>query len=96
MTPDTFEDLAPNIINMVPLGYTLVDLRAPTYRECSIKNPECLKRGCADKILIKSPSSRLPPNFEVLLKNGDNKKRMIEIFKEVYIAQYQCFIKALM
>ena len=81
---------------MVPLGYTITDLRAHTYRECSIKNLECLKIGYADKILVKSTSSQLPSNIEVLLKNGDNKKRMIEIFKDVYIAQYQCFIKASM
>ena len=89
MTPDTFEDIALHIVDVVPIGCKRVDLIAETYRECFIKDPERLERGCAERILGKSPSSHLSRNFEEFLKNGENKKRMIEIFKDVYISQWR-------
>ena len=40
-------------------------------------------------ILVKSPSFKLPSNSKDFLKNGVNKKRMIEIFKDVNVSQWQ-------
>ena len=76
-----------HIVDLIPSGYSRVDIIADTYRANSIKDPERIGRGYAEKIIVKSPSCQLPRNFEEFLKNGDNKRRMIEIFMDVYVEQ---------
>ena len=84
-TNATFDELVVHILDLIPTGYKRVDIIADTYRTDSIKEPERIGRGCAEKVLVRSSSSHLPRNFEEFLKNGDNKSRMIEIFKEVLV-----------
>ena len=71
--PNTYEDLAIQIIQSIPTGYKEVHIIADTYHSDSIKDPERLKRGCAEKVIIHSAASRLPRNFNEFLLNGENK-----------------------
>ena len=86
-TPDTFIDFVLALLDMIPSGYRRVDIVADTYRKHSIKDPERASRGCAEKILVKSPSSKLPRNFGEFLQNGENKTRLIEIICDVLISE---------
>ena len=72
---------------MIPSGYRKVDIVDDTYRTHSIKDPERVARGCAERILVKSPATKLPRNFDEFLQNGDNKTRLIEIICDVLVAQ---------
>ena len=62
-----------------------MDIVANTYRKCSIKDPERLKRGCAERVIVNSAVSRLPRNFDEFFQNSDNKTRLIELIGEVLI-----------
>ena len=62
-TPDTFIDVVSVLLDMIPSGYRRVDIVADTYRTHSIKDPERVARGCAERILVKSPATKLPQNF---------------------------------
>ena len=76
---NTFEDLAFNIIKIIPSGYKQVYIVADTYKVNSIKSSERSKRGLSEKILITSSKSKIPREFSKLLNNNANKKRMIEV-----------------
>ena len=86
-TPHTFENLVMHLMQLIPCGYMRVDIIADTYRPTSIKDPEHLKRGSAEKVMVKSASSLLPCNFDDFLKHGDNKNRLLEIFKQVFVSR---------
>ena len=73
-----------HLTQLISCGYRRVDIIADTNRPTSIKDPGCLKRGCVEKVMVKSASSLLPNNFDDFLKNGDNKNRPLEIFKQVF------------
>lgn len=49
--------------------------------------PEQLDGGQAKKVLFKPSSSQLLRNFEQFLNNGKNKKRLIEVIKDLYIEE---------
>ena len=85
ITPLTYEDLALQVIGVIPKGYKKVDIVADTYRSKSIKDPEHFKRGCTDRVIVNSVVSRLPRNFNDFLKNGDNKTRLIELILDVLV-----------
>ena len=94
-TPATFRDLVFVIIDMIPSGFQRIDIVADTYREDSIKDPERIGRGMGEKVLVKSSQTSLPRNFEEFLKNGENKKRLIEIFKDVLIDEREFILEQL-
>ena len=77
--PNTFEELAFNIVKSFPSGYKRIDIVADIYLENSIKTSERGKRGESEKILIKSSKSKIPPEFSKFPSNGENKSRMIEL-----------------
>ena len=54
-------------------------------REVSIKDPERRKRGCADKVLIRSAKSKVPRIFGEFLQNGENKTRLIDLILTVIL-----------
>ena len=58
---------------------------ADTCREISIKDPERHKRGCADKVLIRSAKSKVPRSFNEFLQNGENKTRLIDLILTVIL-----------
>ena len=69
--PNTYKDLAIQIIQSIPTGYKEVHIIADTYHSDSIKDPERLKRGRAEKVIIHSAASRLQRNFNEFLLNGE-------------------------
>ena len=81
--PGTFEELAFNIIKSLPCGYKRVDIVADTYLLNSIKSSERCKRGDSEKVLVRSCKSKIPPEFNRFLSNGENKTRMIELLFQV-------------
>ena len=83
--PDTFEDLAINLLQSIPKGYLRVDLVADTYRKASIKTAEKNKRGMTSKVTIKSGKSKIPRNFKAFMMNGENKSRLIDIIFDFII-----------
>ena len=85
--PNTYEEFTMQIIQSILSGYKKVHIVADTYRPTSIKDPECLKRGYADKIIVHSAAARLPHNFDDFLKNGENKSSLINLIQEVIISR---------
>ena len=83
--PGTYEELTFQLIRLLPMGYKRVDIVADTYREVSIKDPERRKRGCADKVLIRSAKSKVPRNFNEFLQHGENKTRLIDLILTVIL-----------
>ena len=81
----TYEELALKVLDRLPKNYDRIYIVADTYRQNSLKNPECTRRGTTEKVLVQSAKSRLPRNFNDFLKNGENKTRLIEIIEAVII-----------
>ena len=61
--PGAHEELTFQLIRLLPNGYKRVDIVADTYREVSMKDPERRKRGCPDKVLIRSAKSKVPKKY---------------------------------
>ena len=80
--PETFEDLAMQLLSFIPKGYLRVDFVADSYFPNSIKDAERTKRGVSSKIIIKSARSKIPRDFTSFLSSGENKTRMIELIFE--------------
>ena len=83
--PGTYEELTFQRISLLPTGYKRVDIVADTCRKVSIKDPERRKRGCADKVLIRSGKSKVPRNFSEFLQNGENKTRLTDLILTVVL-----------
>ena len=79
----TYEDLTWKYLNTLPVGYPRVDILADTYRDNSIKAVERSKRGSSDPITIRTSKSIIPSDVNIILRNGKNKTRMIELILEV-------------
>ena len=77
--PETYEELFRNLLSTFPKTYHIVDIVADTYKSASIKGGEREKRGCSNKITVKSAKSKIPRNFKSFLKNGENKTRLIDL-----------------
>ena len=78
----TYKDFAQKFVKSLPTGYNRVDLVADTYKDFSIKSMERKNRGESSKVLIKSLQSKMPPDFSRLLRNGENKTKLIELIAE--------------
>ena len=85
--PDTYEELAINLLQSILKGYARVDLVADTYRRASIKTAERNKRGVASKVIIKSEKSKIPRNFKAFMMNSENKCRLIDIIFDFIIKE---------
>ena len=81
--PDTYEDLAWKLVKMLPLGYSGTDIVFDTYQEKSLKSYERNKRGVSSKIIVRSHKSKIPRDFKGFLKNGDDKRRLTELVRDV-------------
>ena len=80
--PETYSSLTNNRIERLPKDYNRIDIIADTYQENSLKNNERDMRGISDKVIVSSPPSKIPQNSTDILKNGDNKTRLIELIKD--------------
>ena len=80
--PDTYEELTWKFVNSLPGGYTRVNIVADNYQAESIKSGERSKMGCSDRIIVQSAQCKVPRNFTDFLKNGENKRRLIELMLE--------------
>eukprot|EP00795_Rhopilema_esculentum_P006039 gene6039-11414_t len=79
----------------LPVGFNRIDIEADTYGEISSKDPEREKRGIADRVIVKSPKSKLLQDFANFLKSGENKTRLIEIVKEEVTANKETLLQKL-
>ena len=77
--PETYEELFRNLLSTFPKTYHRVYIVADTYKSASIKAGEREKRGCSNKIIVKSAKCKIPRNFKSFLKNGENKTRLIDL-----------------
>ena len=89
--PKTYGGLADKFVRALPQNYLRVDV-ADTYKNKLIKGLERALRGESKKIHIASLESKTPSDFSRILKNGENKTRLIEL-----IIQYikTCMVKIL-
>ena len=87
--PDTYEELARRLFQMLPVGYSRIDIVADTCQKISLKDQEREKRGVSEKVLIMSVMLKIPRNFSSFLKNGDNKTRLIELIKDYAVEHSQ-------
>ena len=81
--PDTYEQLTWKLIGTFPNGFQRVDIVADTYQAVSIKSGERQSRGTSAKVIIGSPQSKIPRDFNQFMTNGDNKTRLVEIICDV-------------
>ena len=81
--PDTYEQLTWKLIGTFPKGFQRVDIVADTYQAVSIKSGERQSRGTSAKVIIGSPQSKIPRDFNQFMTNGDNKARLVEIICDV-------------
>ena len=80
--PDTYKELAEVFVGNLPRGYRRIDVVADSYGSVKLfKN--CVVGNQADKILIPSLKSRVHPDYSsVVLKNRENKTRLVELIFE--------------
>ena len=75
-------------VRVLPKGYLRVDVVADTYKDTSIKGLERKLGGKSEKINIASLESKTPSYFSRILKNGENRARLIELIIH-YIETYR-------
>ena len=56
-TPDTFRDLAIQLLNEISLGFSTIYVACDTYTEKTIKCKERKSRGTSEKLVIRCPNS---------------------------------------
>ena len=81
--PNTYKEFVWNFVSTLPRGFKRLYIVADTYGENSIKGGERKTRGSSQKVINASYKSRLPRDFSVFMRNGENKTRLIEILFEV-------------
>ena len=81
--PDTFEQLALNLLQAIPAHYRYVYVACDTYRDVSIKSPERKLRGESNKFLIRSGKVKIAPEFQTFLCNEDNKERLFKLIEKM-------------
>ena len=62
--PDTYKELARPLFQMLPVGYSLIDIAADTYQKISQKDQEREKRGVSEKVLIMSVKLKFQEIFQ--------------------------------
>ena len=82
--PDTFKDLAWQLLCDIPKQYNTIYIASDTYKNLSVKSDEHSLRGNSDRFVIRSEEVRIPADFKTFLTNGDNKERMFEVIDEVW------------
>ena len=79
--PETYEDLAKKFVSNLPKGYERIDVVADSYNSVKL-----FKKGDhvnqSEKIFIPSLNSKVAPDFKKLLRNRDNKARLIQLIFE--------------
>ena len=88
--PETYEELFRNLLLTFPKTYHRLDIVADTYKSAPIKGGEREKRGCSNKIIVKSAKSKIPRNFKSFLKNGENKTQLIDLLCQFVKENSQC------
>ena len=61
--PNTFRELALQLLHQIPSMYQTVYAASDSYLERSIKSSECEIRGQAEIFVFRSPDIRIPPDF---------------------------------
>ena len=82
--PNTFRELALQLLYQVPSMYQTVYAACDTYLERSIKSPEREIKGQAEIFVIRSPDISIPSDFKNFLDNGTNKERLLELIEDVW------------
>ena len=77
--PDTFKDLALQLLCDIPKQYNTIYIACDTYKNRSIKSGERSLRGNSDRFVIHSGEMCIL----AFLTNGDNKEQMFEVIEEV-------------
>ena len=72
--PDTFKDLALQLLCDISEKYNTIYIACDTYRNRSVKSDEHSLRGDSDTFVTRSGGVRIPADFKTFLTNGDNKK----------------------
>ena len=82
--PNTFRELALQLLHQILSMYQTVYAACDTYLERSIKSSEREIRGQAETFIIRSPDIRIPPDFKNFPNNGTNKERLLELIENVW------------
>ena len=70
---------------VVPEQYNIVCIACDKYKNFSFKNGKCSLGGYSDKFVIRGEEVRIPSDFKKCLSDRDNKERMFELIKQVWI-----------
>src|SRR6218665_2572975 len=79
--PQNFEDLALQVFTRRPKAEIIIFF-TDTYQQQIIKKMERLRRGSSatrspNQVLVRGPTTELPPDFKSFLLNAENKKQFI-------------------
>ena len=77
--------LAWYVIKSIPLQFTTIYLVCDTYCENSIKCGGRASRGQGKRYVIQSPDMKVPSDFDNFLRNGDNKKMLLNLIEQPLI-----------
>ena len=93
-TPDTYQELAEVFVGCLPKYYREVDVVADSHDSVKLFK-DAVADDHAEKILIPSLKSRVHANYStVVLRNRDNKTRLVElIFEYITNNTETCFQK---
>ena len=81
----SIRDLAWYVIKSIPRQFTTIYLVCDTYCENSIKSGEHASRGQGKRYVIQIPDMKVPSDFDNFLRNGDNKKMLLNLIEQSLI-----------
>ena len=80
-----FGELALKLLNEIPTKYNTTYVACDTYCVNAFKSSERNSRGCADRLVIRSPKMRIPATFQKFLNNGENKDQLFGLIEIVWM-----------
>ena len=81
--PANFQQIAHHIFDRIPKHSDFI-FSTDMYKVGSIKEMERKLRGSSEKLIIKGPMTKKPPNWKTFLMNDDNKSQLADIIHRVW------------
>ena len=81
--PGNFCQISNKVFDSMPKTSDVI-FSTDMYKENSIKENECQRRECWEKLLIKGGHTKQPADWKLFLTNSDNKKPFIRVISNVW------------
>ena len=84
--PENFALIAEKIFDIKSQNQSII-FSTDMCKSESVKSMERLRQGKSKQLLIASPRTKKPADWKQFVMNNENKKRLVEILKEVWYSQ---------